>query len=96
MHTGLSRIQQPWVKGSIKGLGGLTCYRVSNAVRSRACVVSKGLNAVSLCAFSTGYLTAVSLNLENIGKIIVAAANFPYDSPNIPPEEVVWLVEYCQ
>ena len=39
---------------------------------------------------------AVSLNLEDLGKIIVAVIYLSYDSLNFPPEEVVRLTDYCQ
>ena len=47
MHTGLSLVQEPWIVNcTIKGLGGLLCFRDAALAKSRACIVAKGINVM--------------------------------------------------
>lgn len=96
MHTGLSLVQEPWlVKGTIRGLGGLQCFRDAASNRSRACIVTKGINVVPQWELCTGDLMVVTTEIPNTGKVAIASAYFPHDDLNVPPAEVTRLVEHC-
>lgn len=44
MHTCISLIEEPWVvRGWLRGLKGVTCFRAPNADRSRVCVVVRAM-----------------------------------------------------
>ncbi|XP_043480439.1 uncharacterized protein LOC122510092 [Leptopilina heterotoma] len=98
LHTGISLIQEPWlVRGVIRGLGGagLVCYRDCRAANTRACILTKGVNATPLLDLCSGDLMVVVTNLEGIDKTVVGSAYFPYDNKINPPIEVRRLVDYC-
>ena len=93
VHTGLSLVQEPWiVNGTIRGLGGLLCFRDAASTRPRACIVAKGINVVPQWELCTGDLMVVTTEMDGVGRVAIASAYFPNDEKqdtNVPPTEVV-------
>ena len=96
MHTGISLVQEPWVgKNAIRGLGGLSCFRDPDAVRPRACIVTKGISATPLLDLCSPDLAVVLVNAVGDRKVVFASAYLPYENGENPPWETRRLVEYC-
>ena len=99
MHTGISLIQEPWInKDAISGLGGasISCYRYPEAPNPRTCILAKNVNIVPLLDLCSGDLRLASVDLIEIGKLVIGSAYFSHDSATHPPEEVSSLVDYCK
>ena len=99
MNTCISLIQEPWVvNGKIRGLGGCGTIHVHDgAGRTRACIISKGIEVSRLPQFCTEDQTAVELEVVlekgGIKRIVLGSVYMPYDSQDPPPSnELINLI----
>lgn len=102
MHTDISLIQEPWIRGSrVHGFGQLhnRLFYNRSGGRPRAAIhVSQNHNAMILNQFSTDDLVVVRICRNSLegGDFIVASAYLPFDSPNPPPgQSFEKLVDFC-
>ena len=98
MYTGISLIQELWInRDAIRGLGvaGI-CYRYPEAPNPRICILAKNVNIVPLLDLCSRDLMLASVDLIEIGKLVIGSAYFLHDSVTHPPEEVRSLVDYCK
>ena len=99
VHTSISLVEEPWmVNGTIRGLGGLLCFRDAASTRPIECIVAKGINVVPQWELCTGDLMVVTTELDGVGRVAIASAYSPNVGgvTNVPPTEVARLMNHSR
>ncbi|XP_011698269.1 PREDICTED: uncharacterized protein LOC105456145 [Wasmannia auropunctata] len=101
MHTAISLMQEPWVvHGCVRGVAACgKLFRAPTEQRSRAYIAVKGLEACLLPELCSRDLAAVEVmatgRIGGTKRLVICSAYFPHGK-EVPPPELVRLVDFCQ